>query len=95
MLDSTLQTDLEDPAFTKAYLHDFFVVMAICNTVVISHKDNRKVENQWSRNQFVGVNEGRGQDDVPVDVSSITYEAESPDEAALVEVGLNIAALPG
>ena len=92
ILDSTLQSDLEDPAFRKAYLHDFFVVMAICNTVVISRKDNRKVENRWSQSQFVGVNEDCGRDNVPVDGRCITYEAESPDEAALVEVSFNVAA---
>ena len=85
LLDSTLQSDLKIPALSKAYLRDFFVVMAICNTVVI-HKDNCQVESQWSQGQFVGWNEGHGQNDDPVDTRSIVYEAESPDEAALVEV---------
>ena len=66
--DPTLQSDLGDPDLDEAYLHDFFVVMAICNTVVVG-------------SHVAGGREGEGARDRP-----IMYEAESPDEAALVEV---------
>ena len=70
-LDPELQEDLDKPD-SLAFLHDFFVTLAICNTVVVSQ-----------RVQPGGTNSVGGQPTT----KRIQYEAESPDEHALVEVG--------
>ena len=72
VLDTQLQTDLSESSLScDSFLHDFFVTMAICNTVVVSHRasaQDRGTHNQQHWNRF-----------------GIQYEYESPDENALVE----------
>lgn len=48
-------------------IHDFFITMAICNTVVVSQRSHSGSNRKAKSTRF--------------------YEAESPDEYALVEVG--------
>lgn len=38
MLDESLFHDLRDQQLSEAYIEDFFVVLALCNTVVLSRK---------------------------------------------------------
>lgn len=60
---------------SKSHIDDFFITMAICNTVIVSNA----VES--------GLVRGRGSEGVTREkVMALRYEAESPDEAALVEV---------
>jgi hypothetical protein len=80
-LDAGLVRDVEKRGLSQDYLQDFFVVLALCNTVVLSRKtqDSQDVpdfshEATWDRDRLAEY------------VQTITYEAESPDEAALVEV---------
>ncbi|CAI8035915.1 Phospholipid-transporting ATPase ID [Geodia barretti] len=80
VLDAGLVRDVENTGLCHDYLQDFFVVLALCNTVVLSRKtqDTQDVpdfshEATWDRDRLAEY------------VQTITYEAESPDEAALVE----------
>lgn len=57
-------------------VHDFFITMAICNTVVVSRIGDAEDENG------VGILRDSSEQLGPQAV----YEADSPDEAALVEV---------
>ena len=86
-LDTALIANLRDSALREAYIHDFFVVMAICNTVVVSGNGHgRRSEVISDTERWVQRSESHSL--VADDPSSIVYEAESPDEAALVEVSL-------
>lgn len=87
-LDETLLADLVDPTLSKAYIHDFFVVMAICNTVVVSHNGRCDSLTEVQGEGVEGVS-GGGSEGVGRNSQTIVYEAESPDEAALVEVNSN------
>ena len=40
MLDESLFHDLRDQQLREAYIEDFFVVLALCNTVVLSRKSH-------------------------------------------------------
>ena len=75
-MDPKLAARLSDPT-----VEDFFTVMAICNTVVVSGVGSGTVSEQ-SGTQNGNVT-GAGVADKP----RLKYEAESPDEAALVQVG--------
>lgn len=82
-LDPSLCVRLSDHT-----VRDFFTVMAICNTVVVS----KKIENRIGAphaSQNGNVNMGRDTR------RALKYEAESPDEAALVHVGLSRADCQG
>ena len=71
-IDHNLLNDINVPASEETlFVHDFLINMAICNTVVVSHQTH---SNSTS-------SEKNGNGDV-----EIVYEAESPDEFALVEV---------
>ena len=48
VLDSALLRDTEDQALTQDYLQDFFVVLALCNTVVLSRKTQDTKDGQWT-----------------------------------------------
>jgi len=79
-------------------LHHFFVVLAICNTVVVSKRPKEKEESlelvdvnckvhpynieNLSEAVLSEVEQLLGH----TDINNIEYEAESPDEQALVEV---------
>ena len=69
-LDPQVQQDLGKPD-SLDILHDFFVTLAICNTVVVSQR------------RQAGRKDGTGRQAT----KRTQYEAESPDEHALVEVG--------
>lgn len=65
-------------------VEDFFIVMAICNSVVVSTPASPRNESETSLSVHSSVHNGNvtgieGADD-------LKYEAESPDEAALVQV---------
>ena len=75
-------------------LHDFFVVLAICNTVVVSKRTKKKEEDTDSPSD-VAYNMKDLSESVlseieqllgHTNINDIEYEAESPDEQALVEV---------
>ena len=75
MLDRNLVLNMKNDELSKSHIDDFFITMAICNTVVVSNA----VES--------GLVRGRGSEGVTREkVMALRYEAESPDEAALVEV---------
>ena len=81
-LDPLLLTSVRNQTLSEAYIRDFFITMAICNTVVVVSKNGRDAK----RNQQVdSQNEDRSV--TKEDIFDLSYEAESPDEAALVEVG--------
>ncbi len=63
-------------------MRDFFTVLAVCNTVVVSltGQHRSRVESL----PFMGASFSVSDDYI----SKLKYEAESPDEAALVKVGL-------
>ena len=63
---------------------DFFIVLAICNTVVVSTARDRTESSAGSHLDPV-VSQDCNHN---VDLKSLKYEAESPDEAALVHVGV-------
>ena len=71
ILDSQLEQDLDKPD-SLDILHDFFVTLAICNTVVVSQRAQQPERTDGIKRQ---------------PTKRIRYEAESPDEHALVEVG--------
>lgn len=74
-LDRSLVINMKTAELSDSQIEDFFITMAICNTVVVSNA----VES--------GLVRGRGNEGVTVEkVMALRYEAESPDEAALVEV---------
>ncbi len=81
MLDPTLVTDMRNPTLRDNYIHDFFVIMAICNTVVVSRNGDVEDDDSFGVGIATAADNG-GQ----LDPQAIVYEAESPDEAALVEV---------
>ena len=68
-----LDTDLLNDIFSSSdlTLHDFLVTMAICNTVVVSHRSSKSSRTSHFHQHW---NE-----------SNLQYESESPDEYALVE----------
>ena len=66
---------MKSAELSESQIEDFFITMVICNTVVVSNA----VES--------GLVRGRGSEGVTREkVMALRYEAESPDEAALVEV---------
>jgi len=78
-------------------LHDFFVVLAICNTVVVSKRSKEKKDPSVpvSEGFEVAYNMENLSESVlsqieqllgHTNINDIEYEAESPDEQALVEV---------
>ncbi len=73
---------MRNPALKDKYIHDFFVTMAICNTVVVSRNRDCEEEDCVGVHVDVDVDNSNKQ----LDPQAIVYEAESPDEAALVEV---------
>jgi type IV pilus biogenesis protein CpaD/CtpE len=74
-LDRSLVINMRSAELSESQIEDFFITMAICNTVVVSNA----VES--------GLVRGRGSEGVTSEkVMALRYEAESPDEAALVEV---------
>ena len=78
MRDRTLMINMKNDDLSQSHIHDFFITMAICNTVVVSNAGDS------------GLVRGRGNEGVTREkVMALRYEAESPDEAALVEVQLN------
>ena len=75
VLDRSLVINMKSAELSESQIEDFFITMAICNTVVVSNA----VES--------GLVRGRGSEGVTREkVMALRYEAESPDEAALVEV---------
>ena len=68
-----LDTQLINDIFSSSdvTLHDFLVTMAICNTVVVSHRSSKSSRTSHFHQHW---NE-----------SNLQYESESPDEYALVE----------
>ena len=75
-LDPVLAASLTDPD-----VRDFFILMAICNTVIVSSIGRFK-----SRVEAVPLLDGSDTDKI---LNKMKYEAESPDEAALVKVCVN------
>lgn len=74
-LDGELVRNMKSDELSKSHIDDFFITMAICNTVVVSNAVDS------------GLVRGRGSEGVTKEkVMALRYEAESPDEAALVEV---------
>ena len=75
-------------------LHHFFVVLAICNTVVVSKRTKKKEEDTDSPSELPynmkDLSESVLSDIEQLlghtNINDIDYEAESPDEQALVEV---------
>ena len=133
-LDEVLLSDIQNPTLSELYIQDFFVVMALCNTVVVTgkshiHSIDEGEQDGWARlagssahflhgllpsfllsfslslfspsapsslphtipsplpppPEFITA-EHTKPGEMTTYISSITYEAESPDEAALVEV---------
>ena len=75
VLDRSLVINMRSAELSESQIEEFFITMAICNTVVVSNA----VES--------GLVRGRGSEGVTREkVMALRYEAESPDEAALVEV---------
>lgn len=72
-LDPALLANLSDPL-----VKDFFTVLTICNSVVVSAAKDPDADSHLDPI----VSDGN----VNVDLQSLKYEAESPDEAALVHV---------
>ncbi len=70
-LDPKLSANL-----SNSTVRDFFTVMAICNTVVISSSSSRDLNLREKKQEKERIQE----------LNKLKYEAESPDEAALVEV---------
>ena len=66
---------MKNAELRKSHIDDFFITMAICNTVVVSNA----IESGLVRG-------GGGEGVTREKVMALKYEAESPDEAALVEV---------
>ena len=48
MLDGDLSHDVWDSTLSEAYIQDFFVVLALCNTVVLSRKSQTGQDGQCS-----------------------------------------------
>lgn len=75
-------------------LHHFFVVLAICNTVVVSKRTKKKEEDTDSPGEVAYNMKGLSESVLSeieqllghTNINDIEYEAESPDEQALVEV---------
>ena len=92
--DSDLQLRISNlTAGSESCLHDFFIVLAICNTVVVSKRSKEKTdpvpENEVAyntRNLSETVLSEIEQVLGHTNINAIEYEAESPDEQALVEV---------
>ena len=100
--DSDLQLRISDLVTNdNECLHDFFVVLAICNTVVVSKRKQEKEEpspvseddkgetynmENLSETVLSEVKKFLGH----TNINAIQYEAESPDEQALVEVSSNV-----
>lgn len=81
-LDPRLAAKLSDPA-----VEDFFTVMAICNSVVVSTSSARNGNgNGVAVNSLQNGSVPELKDATNPDSSRLNYEAESPDEAALVHV---------
>ena len=78
MLDLDLEAKLTEPI-----VKDFFTVLAICNTVVVSSYDGHSSQAGHAPPQMESCNAV-----MAARLSRIKYEAESPDEAALVKVCL-------
>lgn len=75
-LDSDLNAKLSDPT-----VKDFFTTMAICNTVIVSSSKKQIGNGTITHTELENAS--------PTDESTVMnlkYEAESPDEAALVQV---------
>ena len=75
-------------------LHDFFVVLAICNTVVVSKRTKKKEADLESVDAATYNTKDLSEAVLSeiekllghTNINDIEYEAESPDEQALVEV---------
>ena len=80
-LDPALVANISDPV-----VRDFFTVLAICNTVVVSTADDRVESTAGCHLDPPAAANGDR-----VDLQTLKYEAESPDESALVHVRLYIA----
>ena len=92
--DSDLQLKISSlTAGEESCLHDFFVVLAICNTVVVSKRSKGKRDSipvtelpynmeKLSETVLSQIEQLLGH----TNINDIDYEAESPDEQALVEV---------
>ena len=89
--DSDLQSKISGG--DESCLHDFFIVLAICNTVVVSKRSKEKKDSlpvnevaynmeKLSENVLSQIEQLLGH----TNINDIEYEAESPDEQALVEV---------
>ncbi len=74
-LDPALLARLSDPK-----VKDFFTVLAICNTVVVS---SSKVESKAGSHLDPSI---LPDNELNLDLHALKYEAESPDEGALVHV---------
>lgn len=75
-LDPRLAGNLFDPT-----VEDFFVVMAVCNSVVVSTSGSGNTHAGAQNGNVTGLDGASNPD-----VQGMKYEAESPDEAALVLV---------
>ena len=99
--DSDLQqriSELSTDNDNESCLHHFFVVLAICNTVVVSKRLKQREEQTESTDSNCKVHHFNMEDlseavlsEVEqlighTSINDIEYEAESPDEQALVEV---------
>ena len=98
--DDDLQKGISELSYDDddSCLHHFFVVMAICNTVVVSKRPKQKEEPsepQEENHKVPSYNMENLSEAVlseverllgHTNINDIEYEAESPDEQALVEV---------
>jgi len=97
--DDDLQKGISKLSFDDddSCLHHFFVVMAICNTVVVSKRPKQKEESSEPQENCKGRSYNMENLSEAVlseverllghtNINDIEYEAESPDEQALVEV---------
>lgn len=70
-------------------MRDFFTVMAICNTVVVNSRNGNWTEHE-NGNQTAHENRNQTEYETvgysEIQLRELKYEAESPDEAALVQV---------
>lgn len=83
-MDPRLEAKLLDPT-----VEDFFIVMAICNSVVVSTSSSAGNVNETSLSVHSDAKNGNVTGIEGADKPSLLdlkYEAESPDEAALVQV---------
>ena len=102
--DDDLQKKISELSYddNDSCLHHFFVVLAICNTVVVSKRPKQKEESSEPVDENCEVRpynlENLSEAVLSevhrllghTNINNIEYEAESPDEQALVEVTTSV-----